>query len=112
MIKEDTLLKKMIAPLLQNAHGLGGTDDCGYFENNKYSITSDVIVENVHFLPKTSPESLAHKLVVVNVSDIISSGARAKYALLNYSFRPEQDSFSQRFLKKLNDYSTNIRSLS
>ena len=45
-------------------------------------ITTDAMVEGVHFLASDPVESIARKLVRVNVSDILSSGALPLEALL------------------------------
>ena len=38
-------------------------------------VTNDTIIENIDFFKKDSPESIAHKIVTVNLSDLSSMGA-------------------------------------
>ncbi|MEM7182924.1 MAG: thiamine-phosphate kinase [Spirochaetota bacterium] len=58
------------------------SDDCFHFED-KYLVTTDVMVEDTHFRHAwSSPASLAIKLVEVNLSDIVASGGKPRFALL------------------------------
>lgn len=64
---------------------LGIGDDCALLSiPNGYelAITTDTMVENVHFLPNTNPEWLGHKLLAVNLSDLASMGAKPLSVLL------------------------------
>lgn len=42
----------------------------------------DMMVEGRHFLPGTDAESLGHKILAVNLSDMAAMGARPRWALL------------------------------
>ena len=42
----------------------------------------DMMVESRHFLPDADPETLGHKILAVNLSDIAAMGARPRWALL------------------------------
>jgi thiamine-monophosphate kinase len=44
----------------------------------------DMIVEGVHYLPSDPPESVAWKLIAVNLSDIAAKGAEPVAALMGY----------------------------
>ncbi len=73
--------KEIISLFLQE----GEMDDCSSipFSKNKI-VTTDSMVENVHFrLDWSSPEDLAIKLFHINLSDLISSGAKAEWCLFN-----------------------------
>lgn len=53
-------------------------DDCALLsvpEGYELAITTDTMVENVHFFPDVLPEQLGHKLLAVNLSDLASMGA-------------------------------------
>ena len=60
-------------------------DDCSSIPASENKIvTTDSMVENVHFrLDWSSPEDLAIKLFHINLSDLISSGAKAEWCLFN-----------------------------
>ena len=49
-------------------------------------ITTDTIVEGVHYLENTPPELVARKLIRVNVSDLAAKGARPAFYTLNATF--------------------------
>ena len=57
---------------------LGVGDDCALLSvpcGYQLAVTTDTMVENVHFLPEVDPEALGHKLLAVNLSDLASMGA-------------------------------------
>lgn len=58
---------------------LGIGDDCALLsipEGFELAITTDTMVENVHFFAGTDPELLGHKLLAVNLSDLAAMGAK------------------------------------
>jgi thiamine-monophosphate kinase len=86
-------------------------DDCYWDPSAKILVTTDSLAEKTHFLHEWStPESIADKLVEVNVSDILSSGGVTTKAFLNLglSSYSSQDSwirkFTQRFQQKLAEH--------
>ncbi len=57
--------------------GIG--DDCAILDvpkNTQLAVSTDTLVEGVHFLPDTEPESLGHKVLAVNLSDLAAMGAK------------------------------------
>ncbi len=54
-------------------------------------LTHDTLVEDVHFLPSDPPDSVAEKLVAVNLSDLAAKGARPIAALMSYTLLAEPD---------------------
>jgi thiamine-monophosphate kinase len=58
---------------------LGIGDDCALLtipDGYELAITTDTMVENVHFFKDADPEQLGHKLLAVNLSDLASMGAK------------------------------------
>ena len=53
-------------------------------------VTSDTLVENIHFLPADSPGDVAWKLVATNLSDLAAKGARVEGVMLNYPLRDDE----------------------
>jgi thiamine-monophosphate kinase len=51
-------------------------------------LTTDTIVEGVHYLAGDAPEDVAWKLVAVNLSDLAAKGAAPEGVLLNYPLSP------------------------
>lgn len=61
-------------------------DDTAVIKKNDddvFLVTTDCLIENVHFFPNIPPEKLAFKSVSVNVSDIISMGGKPLYVFLS-----------------------------
>ena len=55
-------------------------DDCAYLRDLGIVVTQDSLVEGIHFRREwCTPFQLGYKSAVVNISDIIVSGARPKY---------------------------------
>ena len=54
---------------------------------NKFLISKDILVENIHFLPNTPLEYVIHKLFTCNISDTASMGAVSKYVLLGLAVK-------------------------
>ena len=65
---------------------LGVGDDAAIIhikKNREIVISSDMLVENVHFLKNTNPAHLGWKSLAVNLSDIAAMGAIPKWATLS-----------------------------
>jgi thiamine-monophosphate kinase len=62
---------------------LGLRDDAGRIDG-AFVVTTDTLVEGVHFLPDDPPADVAWKLVAVNLSDLAAKGSRPAAVLLNY----------------------------
>jgi thiamine-monophosphate kinase len=65
----------------------GLMDDAAVLEvgGARLIITSDTLVESVHFLPNDPPESVGWKLAAVNLSDLAAKGARPLACMMNYT---------------------------
>lgn len=63
------------------------------------TVTTDTIVEGVHFLPDDPPGDVAWKLLAVNLSDLAAKGARIEGVLLNYPL--SSDAWDRAFLDGL-----------
>ena len=61
----------------------------------------DMMVEGRHFLPGADPESLGHKILAVNLSDMAAMGARPRWALLALSLPDEDDRWLAAFSRGL-----------
>ncbi len=61
-------------------------DDCAYLKDLGIVITQDSLVENIHFkMEYTTPFQLGYKSIMVNLSDIASSGAEPAYLTISLS---------------------------
>jgi thiamine-monophosphate kinase len=70
-------------------------------ENQLLVTTTDTLVESVHFLPNTSANSLAHKAIAVNLSDLASMGAEPSWISLSLSMPDANESWMQGFSQKI-----------
>ena len=78
---EFDLIRRYFAPLATSPGADGLRDDVAEIAPGLIA-TKDAIVEGIHFLPDDPLESVAQKLVRVNVSDIIAKGGKPDAALL------------------------------
>lgn len=78
-------------------------DDCTVLDMGDEALvmTTDMVVEDVHFLDGvSSPEDVAHKSLMVNLSDVAAMGAKPIATLLSLSL-PEkaQGEWAERFMQ-------------
>jgi thiamine-monophosphate kinase len=81
-------IRRFFAPLA-GPGGLGLADDAALVEcaaGERLVVTTDAIVEGVHFLPEDPPELVARKLLRVNLSDLAAMAARPLHYLLTTAF--------------------------
>lgn len=94
---------------------LGVGDDCALLsipESHELAVTTDTMVENVHFFADTDPEQLGHKLLAVNLSDLAGMGARPISVMLALTL-PRADenwlaAFAKGFLTLAERYSVDL----
>lgn len=74
-------------------------DDTACLNDLGITVTQDSLIEDIHFRTSTiSPFHLGKKSIAVNLSDIASSGARAKYLMISLSLpQNTQESFVKEF---------------
>lgn len=77
------LLRRL--PLATGARGL--LDDAATLATNGETLvlTSDTLVEGIHYRPDDPPETVGWKLAAVNLSDLAAKGARPVCCLMNYA---------------------------
>jgi thiamine-monophosphate kinase len=92
---EFAVIRDLFAPHATSPAARALADDAAVLEaSGKLVVTTDTIVEGVHFLPTDPIETLAMKALRVNVSDIVAKGARPTAALLNLTWtdaRPAEE---------------------
>jgi thiamine-monophosphate kinase len=78
-LSEFDLIKSYFAPLAASAEGAFGlTDDAAVITpptGQSLVVTTDALVEGVHFLSDDTPQDIAAKLLRVSLSDLASMGA-------------------------------------
>ncbi len=81
---------------------LGPGDDCALLPvsaGHRLAVTTDLLVEGCHFFPDVDPESLGHKSLAVNVSDLAAMGARPLGCVLGLSLPRADDAWLGRFAR-------------
>ncbi|MGZ4970318.1 MAG: thiamine-phosphate kinase [Methylobacter sp.] len=94
---------------------LGIGDDCALLsipDGYELAVTTDTMVENVHFFAETDPELLGHKLLAVNLSDLAAMGAKPVSVTLALTL-PRVDenwlaAFAKGFLNLAERYSVDL----
>jgi thiamine-monophosphate kinase len=94
---------------------LGIGDDCALLsipEGFELAVTTDTMVENVHFFAGADPKLLGHKLLAVNLSDLAAMGAKPVSVTLALTL-PKVDetwlaAFAEGFLSLAERYSVDL----
>lgn len=75
---------------------LGIGDDAAILKlSGNYAITTDSLVENVHFFPNFNPHLLGARALEVNFSDVYAMGARPQYITLSLDLSERYLDFDQ-----------------
>ena len=116
-ISEFSLIKRFFTQqaVKNSSTHLSIGDDCALLslpEGYDLAVTTDTMVENVHFFAGTDPEKLGHKLLAVNLSDLASMGAKPVSVTLALTL-PNVDenwltAFSKGFLGLAERYSVDL----
>jgi thiamine-monophosphate kinase len=81
---EFEVIRNLFAPLATDAAARGLIDDVAVLSaRGELVVTTDAIVEGVHFLADDPIETVASKALRVNISDLVAKGAKPASALLS-----------------------------
>lgn len=102
---EDSLIARYFKPLVTEAGALALTDDAAVLatDGEDLVITTDAIVEGVHFLPTDPPDTLARKALRVNLSDLAAKGAVPAGFVLTLALRSKDESWLEAFTAALGE---------
>jgi len=78
-LAEFALISRFFAPLATDSGALSLTDDACLIEENAtcdLAVTTDALIEGVHFLNRDPANLIARKALRVNLSDLAAKGAR------------------------------------
>jgi len=100
---EFETIRKLLAPLAHPEWGRGLLDDVAVLPTrpgHDLVLTKDAVVEGVHFLPEDPLDTVAQKLLRVNLSDLAAKGAEPFGYMLacHWSDRcgwPEREAFAE-----------------
>ena len=109
-LSEKFIINKFLKKLnLDTAGTFNFENDAAYLNSskkNKIVVTTDTIVENIDFFKKDPPESIAQKIICVNLSDISAMGALPKTYTLNLSINSNIDHI---WLKRFTNHLSKIQ---
>ena len=93
--------------------GIG--DDCAIVDiadQKQLLITTDTLLENVHFPADTNPRNVGYKSLAVSLSDLASKGAKPVYATMNLSLpnydKEWLDDFGRGFFELSSEYGVSL----
>jgi thiamine-monophosphate kinase len=86
---EDSLIARYFKPLATDPGAFGLTDDAAILKalGEDIVVTTDAIVEGVHFLSDDPPDTIAKKALRVNLSDLAAKGATPAGFVLTLALR-------------------------
>lgn len=102
---EDALIARYFRPLATDPGAFGLIDDAAVLKSHGDDIvvTTDAIVETVHFFPDDPPDTLARKALRVNLSDLAAKGAVPAGFVLSLALRQADDAWLAPFARALGE---------
>ncbi|MBR2121233.1 MAG: thiamine-phosphate kinase [Pseudomonadota bacterium] len=102
---EDDLIARYFRPLATDPGAFGLVDDAALLKSSgdDLVVTTDAIVEGVHFLPDDPPGTIARKALRVNLSDLAAKGAAPAGFVLTLALREAKDEWLAPFARALGE---------
>src|SRR5882757_1677436 len=102
---EDSLIARYFKPIATDAGAFDLDDDAAALKalGGDIVVTTDAIVEGVHYLPADPPDSVARKALRVNLSDLAAKGATPAGFVLTLALRTVDDSWLKPFAQALGE---------
>ncbi len=93
---EDSLIARYFRPIATDPGAFDLGDDAAILQarGDDIVVTTDAIVEGVHFLPDDPPDTIARKALRVNLSDLAAKGASPAGFVLTLALRAADDSLA------------------
>jgi thiamine-monophosphate kinase len=100
---EDALIARYFKPLATDPGAFNLGDDAAILnaQGEDIVVTTDAIVEGVHFLPDDPPDTVARKALRVNLSDLAAKGAAPAGFVLTLALRDADDAWLTPFARGL-----------
>jgi thiamine-monophosphate kinase len=107
---EDSLIARYFKPLATDPGAFGLVDDAAVLkaEGDDIVVTTDAIVEGVHFLPHDPPDTIARKALRVNLSDLAAKGATPAGFVLTLALRDADEAWLAPFARGLGEDATSF----
>src|ERR1700712_948751 len=108
---EDSLIARYFRPLATDPGAYDLTDDAAILKPSadELVVTTDAIVEGVHFLPGDPPDTVARKALRVNLSDLAAKGAEPAGFVLTLALRSPDDAWLAPFARALGEDAMSFR---
>jgi thiamine-monophosphate kinase len=102
---EDSLIARYFRPLAADPGAFNLGDDAAVLkaDGDDIVVTTDAIVEGVHFLPDDPPDTIARKALRVNLSDLAAKGAIPAGFVLTLALRAADDAWLTAFARGLGE---------
>src|SRR6516165_5818339 len=102
---EDSLIARYFKPLATDPGAFGLVDDAAILKSSGEDIvvTTDAVVEGVHFLANDPPDTIARKALRVNLSDLAAKGATCAGFVLTLALRNADDAWLSAFARGLGE---------
>jgi thiamine-monophosphate kinase len=98
---EDALIARYFRPLATDPGAFNLIDDAAILtaSGEDVVVTTDAMVEGVHFLSDDPPEKIGRKALRVNLSDLASKGAKPAGFVLTLALRSAEDAWLAPFAR-------------
>jgi thiamine-monophosphate kinase len=102
---EDSLIARYFKPLATDPGAFDLGDDAAILKalGDDIVVTTDAIVEGVHFLPDDPPDTIARKALGVNLSDLAAKGATPAGCVLTLALRDPGEVWLKSFARALGE---------
>jgi thiamine-monophosphate kinase len=102
---EDALIARYFRPIATDPGAFDLDDDAAILNaaGGDIVVTTDVIVEGVHFLSDDPPDTIARKALRVNLSDLAAKGATPAGFVLTLALRSADDAWLLPFARGLGE---------
>jgi len=102
---EDSLIARHFRPLATDPGAFDLGDDAAILKalGDDIVVTTDAIVEGVHFLPDDPPDTIARKALGVNLSDLAAKGAMPAGCVLTLALRTADEAWLGLFAQALGE---------
>jgi thiamine-monophosphate kinase len=102
---EDSLIARYFRPLATDPGAFDLGDDAAILKalGDDIVVTTDAIVEGVHFLAGDPPDTIARKALRVNLSDLAAKGATPAGFVLTLALRAADDAWLAPFARGLGE---------
>ncbi|MGV7215704.1 thiamine-phosphate kinase [Bradyrhizobium sp. UFLA05-112] len=107
---EDSLIARYFKPLATDPGAFGLVDDAAILKSSGEDIvvTTDAVVEGVHYLASDPPDTIARKALRVNLSDLAAKGATPAGFVLTLALRSKDDAWLKPFADALGEDAKNF----